>query len=275
MKYFDPKQIEISKLYSLLSDAVTPRPIAFVSTVDSDGNKNLSPFSFFGMFSINPPILVFSPTRRIRNNTTKHTLENVKTTKEAVICLVNQEIAQQMSLASTEYPDGINEFEKAGFTALKSKKVQPALVKESPINFECKVNDVLALGEEGGAGNMVICEVVGIHINENVLDKNEKIDPLKLDIVSRYGGNWYGRTTEEGLFEMEKPISKMGVGFDLLPTEIKNSSTLTGHHLAILASIEMLPKNKKFSDSKKIHEKAKLLIDDGKVTEAWKTLELR
>ncbi len=273
MKHFDPKQIEIAKLYSLLSDAVTPRPIAFVSTVDVNGNRNLSPFSFFGMFSINPPILVFSPTRRIRNNTTKHTLENVKATKEAVICLVNQEIAQQMSLASTEYPDGINEFEKAGFTALTSKIVQPALVEESPINFECKVNDIIALGEKGGAGNMVICEVVGIHIHENILDENEKIDPLKLDIISRFGGNWYGRTTDEGLFEIEKPISKMGVGFDSLPDEIKNSDILTGHHLAILASIESLPKNKKFNDSSKVHEKVKQLIDEGKVTEAWKTLE--
>ncbi len=273
MKYFDPKQIEISKLYSLLSDAVTPRPIAFVSTVDSDGNKNLSPFSFFGMFSVNPPILVFSPTRRIRNNTTKHTLQNVIATKEAVICLVNQEIAQQMSLASTEYPDGINEFEKAGFTALQSKKVQPALVKESPINFECKVNDVITLGKEGGAGNMVICEVIGIHINEQIFDKNEKIDPLKLDIVSRYGGNWYGRTTENGLFEIEKPISKMGIGFDLLPKEIRNSKILTGHHLALLATIEALPKSNEFTNSNSVHEKAKQLIDEGKVAEAWKILE--
>jgi len=273
MKYFDPKQIEIAKLYSLLSDAVTPRPIAFVSTVDADGNPNLSPFSFFGMFSINPPILIFSPTRRIRNNTTKHTLENVLATKEAVICLVNQEIAQQMSLASTEYPDGINEFEKAGFTALKSKLVKPALVKESPMNFECKVNDVVALGDKGGAGNLVICEVIGIHVNENILDKNEKIDPLKLDIVSRYGGNWYGKSTKNGLFEIEKPISKMGIGFDLLPKEISKSTVLSGHQLAILASIESLPENKSFSASESIHRKARQLIDEGKVKEAWKILE--
>lgn len=274
MIHFDPNQIEIAKLYSLLSDTVTPRPIAFVSTVDTKGNKNLSPFSFFGMFSINPPILVFSPTRRIRNNTTKHTLENAKATKEVVICLVNQKIAQQMSLASTEYPDGINEFEKAGFTALKSKVVQPALIKESHINFECKVNDVIALGKEGGAGNMVICEVVGIHVNEKVLDNDGKINPLKLDIVSRYGGNWYGRTTKEGLFEMEKPISKMGIGFDLLPKEIRNSKVLSGHHLAILASIESIPENNRFSDSGAVHKNAKQLIDDGKIDEAWKVLTI-
>jgi len=273
MKYFEPKQLEIAKLYSFLSDAVTPRPIAFVSTLSEDGKPNLSPFSFFGMFSINPPILIFSPTRRIRNNTTKHTLENVLQTKEAVICLVNQEIAQQMSLASTEYPDGINEFEKAGFTPIKSKIVQPALVKESPINFECKVNDVIALGDKGGAGNLVICEVVGMHINENILDGDGKIDPLKLDIVSRYGGNWYGKTTKEGLFEIEKPISKMGIGFDLLPKEISNSSILSGHHLAILASIESLPEKVAFTESKSRHQQAKQLIDEGKVTEAWQTLE--
>jgi len=274
MKHFDPNQIEIAKLYSLLSDAVTPRPIAFVSTVDEDGNQNLSPFSFFGMFSINPPILIFSPTRRIRNGTTKHTLENVLATKEAVICLVNQEIAQQMSLASTEYPDGVNEFEKAGFTAISSKVVKPALIKESPVNFECKVNDVVSLGNEGGAGSLVICQVVGIHINEDILDENDKIDPLKLDIISRFGGNLYGKTTPEGLFEIEKPISKMGIGFDLLPKEIRNSAVLSGHHLAILASIETLPKNTNYTDSTVIHKKAKQLIDEGKSNEAWKILEI-
>ena len=161
----------------------------------------------------------------------------------------------------------------AGFTAIPSKKIQPALVKESPINFECKVNDIITLGKEGGAGNMVICEVIGIHINEQIFDKNEKIDPLKLDIVSRYGGNWYGRTTENGLFEIEKPISKMGIGFDLLPKEIRNSKILTGHHLALLATIEALPKSNEFTNSNSVHEKAKQLIDEGKVAEAWKILE--
>lgn len=273
MKHFDPSKIEIAKLYSLLSDAVTPRPIAFVSTVDTNGNRNLSPFSFFGMFSINPPILIFSPTRRIRNNTTKHTLENVLATKEAVICLVNQEIAQQMSLASTEYPDGVNEFEKAGFTAIESKLVKPALVKEAPMNFECKVNDVVSLGNEGGAGSLVICQVIAIHVNEHILDENDKINPLKLDIISRFGGNWYGRTTPEGLFEIEKPISKMGIGFDLLPKEIRSSKVLSGHHLAILASIESLPKNANYTESSLIHQKAKQFIDQGRIDEAWKILE--
>ena len=232
MKYFEPKEIEASKLYSLLSDAVTPRPIAFVSTIDDKGNKNLSPFSFFGMFSINPPILIFSPSRRVRDNTTKDTLENVLKTKEAVICMVNQEIVHQMSLSSTEYSSDINEFEKSGLTELKASKVKPSLVKESPVNFECKVNDVISMGNEGGAGSLVICEVVAIHADEEIFDENNNIDALKYNIISRYGGNWYGKTTKEGLFKIEKPISRIGIGVDNLPPEIKNIKVFTGHHLA-------------------------------------------
>jgi flavin reductase (DIM6/NTAB) family NADH-FMN oxidoreductase RutF len=272
MKYFEPKEIEASKLYSLLSDAVTPRPIAFVSTIDDKGNKNLSPFSFFGMFSINPPILIFSPSRRVRDNTTKDTLENVLKTKEAVICMVNQEIVHQMSLSSTEYSSDINEFEKSGLTELKASKVKPSLVKESPVNFECKVNDVISMGNEGGAGSLVICEVVAIHADEEIFDENNNIDALKYNIISRYGGNWYGKTTKEGLFKIEKPISRIGIGVDNLPPEIKNIKVFTGHHLAQLATIETLPNMDSFNSSKSVHIKVKELIENGKTEEAWRLL---
>ncbi|MCP3933021.1 MAG: flavin reductase family protein [Bacteroidetes bacterium] len=272
MKYFDPQDIETSALYRILSDAVTPRPIAFVSTVDAKGNKNLSPFSFFGIFSINPPILVFSPTRRVRDNTTKDTLENVLETKEAVICMVNQKIVHQMSLSSTEYSAVINEFVKSGLTEVKATKVKPSLVKESPLNFECKVIDVISMGNEGGAGNLIICEVVAIHANENIFDQNNKIDALKYDVISRYGGNWYGKTTKEGLFEIEKPISSRGIGIDQLPQEIRKSKVLTGYHLAQLATIEKLPDNGSYNPSESIHVRAKELIEEGKTEEAWTLL---
>ena len=208
--------------------------------MDEDGNVNLSPFSFFNVFSANPPILVFSPARRVRDNTTKHTLDNVLKTKEVVINIVNHAMVQQMSLSSTEYPDGVNEFVKAGFTELASELVKPPRVSESPVQFECKVNEVIALGEEGGAGNLIIAEVIKLHIDESILDSEEKIDPVKIDAVARMGGNWYNRS-KEGMFEVIKPIRTMGIGVDALPESIRNSSVLTGNDLGILGNSEKIP----------------------------------
>tara|TARA_B100000902_G_C27301087_1_gene912831 strand:- start:109 stop:948 length:840 start_codon:yes stop_codon:yes gene_type:complete len=268
---------ETKNLYQYLSAAITPRPIAFVSTIDSKGNKNLSPFSFFNVFSINPPILVFSPVRRARNNTSKHTLDNIYQVKECVISLVTEEIVQQVSLSSCDFDAKTNEFEKAGFTEVKSDLVEPARIKESPINFECKINDIINLGQEGGAGSLVICEALKIHINEKVLDKNEKIDPFKLNIVSRLGENWYGKTTQDSLYKITKPISKIGMGIDNLPEEIKNSAILTGNELAILASAENIPFKKDFPHrlDKKLSEKhilAKEFLSQDKVDDAWQIL---
>ncbi len=277
IKTIDVKSGETAGLYQYLSAAVTPRPIAFVSTIDAEGNKNLSPFSFFNVFSVNPPILVFSPVRRVRNNTSKHTLDNVHQVKECVISLVTEEIAQQVSLASCDFDSATNEFEKAGFTEVKSDLITPSRIKESPINFECKVNEIITLGEEGGAGSLVLCEILKMHIDTEVLDENNAIDPFKLNIVSRLGANWYGKTTKESLYEIAKPISRMGMGIDNLPEEIRNSSILTGNELAILASAENIPEKKEFSfrDKKSTAEKhilAKELLSQEKAGDAWQIL---
>jgi flavin reductase (DIM6/NTAB) family NADH-FMN oxidoreductase RutF len=277
IKTIDVKSGETAGLYQYLSAAVTPRPIAFVSTIDKDGNKNLSPFSFFNVFSVNPPILVFSPVRRVRNNTSKHTLDNVHQVKECVISLVNEDIAQQVSLASCDFNAETNEFEKAGFTEVKSDLVAPSRIKESPVNFECKVNKVITLGQEGGAGSLVLCEVLKMHIDEAILDENGNIDPFKLNIVSRLGANWYGKTTKKSLYEIAKPISRMGMGIDNLPKEIRNSKILTGNELAILASAENIPEKKEFSlrDKKNTKEKhilAKELLSQEKSGDAWQIL---
>ena len=277
IKTIDITAGEIENLYQYLSAAVTPRPIAFVSTIDSKGNKNLSPFSFFNVFSIKPPILVFSPVRRARNNTSKHTLDNLHQVKECVVCLVSQEMVQQVSLSSCDFNAETNEFEKAGFTEMKSDTVTPSRVKESPINFECKINDIITLGKEGGSGSLVLCEVLKIHINENVLNTNDMIDPFKLNIVSRLGDNWYGKTTQESIYEIVKPISRIGMGIDNLPEEIRRSEILTGNELAILASVENIPKKNEFilRDNKDIEEKhilAKEFLGQGKVEDAWQIL---
>ena len=240
IKTIDVKSGETAGLYQYLSAAITPRPIAFVSTIDTSGNKNLSPFSFFNVFSVNPPILVFSPVRRMRNNTSKHTLDNVLQLKECVISLVTEDIAQQASLSSCDFDSETNEFEKAGFTEIKSDLVSPPRVKESPINFECKINEVISLGQEGGAGSLVLCEVLKIHIDETVLDENNAIDPLKLNIVSRLGANWYGRTTKDSLYEIAKPISRIGMGFDNLPEDIRNSKILTGNGFLISKNLNKI-----------------------------------
>ncbi|MEP3838204.1 MAG: flavin reductase family protein [Algibacter sp.] len=240
MPSIDPKSLSTSKLHGYLLSAIAPRPIAFASTIDTEGNPNLSPFSFFNVFSANPPILIFSPARRVKNNTTKHTLQNAEITKEVVINVVNFNMVHQMSLSSTEYPEGVNEFEKAGLTMLKSDLVKPFRVAEAPVQFECKVNEIIKLGAEGGAGNLIICEVVKLHIDDNVLDENDAIDQKKLDLVARAGGSYYSRA-KEGFFEIPKPIATLGVGVDALPDDVKNSTVLTGNDLGMLGNIEGLP----------------------------------
>ena len=277
MLIIDPKTEKTSIVHKYILGAVAPRPIAFASTIDNDGNLNLSPFSFFNAFSANPPILAFSPARRVRGNTIKHTLENVLENKEVVISIVTTEMAHQVSLSSSDFPKGINEFEKAGFTPIKSEKIKPFCVKESPVNFECKVNRVISLGEEGGAGNLVICEILKIHINDDILDSEKNIDPLKLNAFSRLGGNWYGKATKDSLFQLAKPIGIIGMGFDDLPEEIRNSSILSGSDLAILASSENIPAKKEFTlrEEKNTTEKhilAKELLSQGKLEDAWQIL---
>ncbi|TVZ52770.1 flavin reductase family protein [Dokdonia sp. Hel_I_53] len=240
MLTIDPKEIPVSQLFGHLTGAVGPRPIAFASTVDKDGNVNLAPFSFFNVFGANPPILVYSPSRSGRDNTTKNTLDNVLEVSECTVNIVNYAMVQQMSLASTAYDKGINEFIKSGLTPVASEMVQPPRVSESPVQFECNVIEVKPLGDQGGAGNLVICEVLKIHLSKNILDENGGIDPVKIDQVSRLGGNWYGRA-KEGLFEVPKPVARTGIGVDQIPQDIRNSSVLTGNDLGMLGNVENLP----------------------------------
>ncbi|MDC3258074.1 flavin reductase family protein [Flavobacteriales bacterium] len=277
IKTIDITNGETDGLYKYLSSAITPRPIALVSTIDKDGNKNLAPFSFFNIFSVNPPIMIFSPVKSARFGNNKDTLENVKQIKECVIGLVNEDIAQQVSLASCSFDKNVNEFEKAGLIEVKSDLVTPSRISESPINFECKVNDIITLGDEGGAGNLVLAQILKIHIDKSILDVNENIDPFKLNIVSRYGGDWYGKTTKNSLYKIAKPISKVGMGIDRLPDTIKNSSILSGSDLATLASIEEMPikDNLQSNTNRNLEEKhilAKQLLKEGNALEAWKIL---
>ncbi|WP_291868252.1 flavin reductase family protein [Maribacter sp.] len=243
----DPQEIEITQLHGLLLSAVAPRPIAFASTVDGEGNINLSPFSFFNVFSANPPILIFSPARRVRDNTTKHTLENVLETKEVVINTVNFPMVEQMSLASTEYGKGVNEFKKAGLTPISSIKVKAPRVKESPVSFECIVENVIAMGDEGGAGNLVIAKVVLIHVEDSYTDEKGKLDTTKLDMVARMGESWYTRANEASLFEIPKPIFTQGIGVDKLPSHISDSEILTGNNLGRLGNVEKIPSEKEIT----------------------------
>lgn len=283
-----PQEIPTGKLHGYLLGSVSPRPICFASTVDKEGNVNLSPYSFFNVFSAKPPILIFSPARRVRDNTTKHTLENVLETKEVVINIVNYAMVQQMSLSSTEYAKGVNEFVKAGFTEIPSEIVTPPRVAEAPVQLECKVKEVIALGTEGGAGNLVICEVVKLHIDESILDEAGVIDPLKIDTVSRMGGNWYSRA-KDGLFEVPKPLLTLGIGVDSLPLEVQNSTVLTGNDLGLLGNVEQLPseefiQNFILNASETIqyavttgeiedrHLAAKGLVSEGKIMEALSLL---
>ena len=240
MKSFLPDSLPTKKLHGLLLGAVGPRPIAFASTINEEGRPNLSPYSFFNVFSSNPPIMIFSPSRRVRNNTTKHTLQNAESTGEVVVNIVNYEIVQQMSLSSTEYDEGVNEFEKSGLTMLESDIVKPFRVKESPVQFECKVIKIEALGENGGAGNLIFGEVVKVHVNESIISDDLVIDQHKIDQVARMGGNWYSRA-KLGMFEVPKPLASLGLGVDALPVSIKNSKVLTGNDLGKLGNLNDLP----------------------------------
>ena len=229
------------QLQDYLQYAIAPRPICFASTIDAQGNINLSPFSFFNMFSTKPPICVFSPARRVRDNTTKHTLENVLEVRECVINIVNYDMVQQMSLASTEYAKGVNEFEKAGFTMLKSDFISPPRIAEAPVQFECVVNEIIPLGDSNGAGNLILAEIKVIHINEEILDGSGKIDQKKIDLVARLGGDWYCRVTEDNLFQVAKPLAKLGIGVDALPKSVRLSKVLTGNDLGMLGNVLQLP----------------------------------
>lgn len=282
-----------AELQNYLQYAIAPRPICFASTIDKEGNVNLSPFSFFNLFSTNPPLCVFSPARRVRDNTTKHTLENVLEVKECVINIVNYSMVQQTSLASVEYPKGTNEFIKAGFTPIDSELVRPPRVAEAPVQMECIVKDVIHLGDQAGAGNLILAEIKLIHIHEEILDAEGKIDQEKIDLVARLGGDWYCRVTKQNLFKVAKPVRTMGIGVDAIPTVIRNSKILTGNNLGQLGNVEVLPVAEEIELIKnspgikeiisetmsepelrevKIHSWAKKLLDSGDVQTAWKIL---
>ncbi len=271
IKSIDTSQVTPAESIQYLQNAVAPRPIALVSTVDSEGNVNLSPFSFFNVFSSNPPILVFSPSRRVRDTTTKHTLENIEQVRECVINTVSYDIVHQSSLASTEYEKGINEFHKAGFTEVPSLKVKPPRVKESKASFECKVNDLIHLGEGGGAGTLIICEVLMIHVDEMVLNDRGLIDTKKIDLVGRMGESYYTHSNGDSLFEIPKPIFNKGIGVDKLPEQIRKSTVLTGNDLAMLANVEKISDGT-FKEDELAHIHAKDLLRDGDVKGAWDML---
>jgi len=287
MLTIDPKELTTPQLHGYLQSAVGPRPIALASTIDANGVPNLSPFSFFNLFSSNPPILIFSPSRRVRDNTVKHTLLNADLNREVVINVVNYNMVQQTSLSSTEYGLGVNEFEKAGFTMQPSDIVKPFRVKEAPVQFECRVNDIIPLGAEGGAGNLVLCEVLKMHIDESVLDANGNIDQHKIDLVSRLGGNWYSRSAD-GLFEVEKPLTTLGVGVDAIPKFVKTSKIFEGNDLGKLGNTQTLPTTEEIdifvkesfevkgvlsADDEDVKlQKAKEYLDANRVNDAWKVL---
>jgi len=283
----DPAASDNATVYGILAGAVSPRPIAFASTLDAEGRPNLAPYSFFNVFSSNPPVVVFSPVRRGRDNTTKHTLDNILETKEVVINIVNYAMVQQMSLASTEYDAGVDEFIKAGFTKVESEAVKPFRVKESPVQLECKVKEVVAMGDQGGAGNLVICEVVRMHLHEEILDEAGRIDDHKIDLVARMGGNWYTRAID-GMFEVPKPLRNLGVGVDQIPEAFRTSSILTGNDLGRLGNVDVLPQAEEIraylsedeqlqhmaTDKKNpdLHLRIKKLISNDKIQEAWKLI---
>lgn len=272
MIQFDPQAIDQQRLHRLLLGSIAPRPIAFASTVDKSGNPNLSPFSCFNFFGVNPTTLIFSPSRRGRDNTTKHTFENLLEVPEVVINMVSFDIVQQMSLASTEYPKGVNEFIKAGLSPLKSEKIRPFRVKESPVQFECKVRQIIETGDGAGAANLIICEILLIHINENILDEKGEIDVDKIDLVGRLGGDYYVRTSGSGKFIVPKPLQRLGIGIDALPEKIKFSKYLSGNDLGQLGNVEKLPDTDalnqiefdltKLKDESMICELAKKLISE-------------
>jgi flavin reductase (DIM6/NTAB) family NADH-FMN oxidoreductase RutF len=287
----DLKDLTAPQKQNWLQHAIAPRPICFASTIDKNGNINLSPFSFFNLFSSNPPVIVFSPSRRVRDNTTKHTLQNVLEVPEAVVNIVDYDMVQQTSLASCEFAKGVNEFIKAGFTPVPSTMVKPPMVKESKVQLECKVLEIKPLGTEGGAGNLVICEVLLMHIDDSILNEEKTmIDQRKLHHVARLGGDWYCKVEESNLFRIEKPNVKLGIGVDALPENIRNSKILTGNNLGQLANVHDMPVvDPAFDDNhlkqiiqyysvnpdemeKELHRYAKKLLDAGKVNEAWQVL---
>jgi len=293
MRSFDPKELETARLHGLLLSAVSPRPIAFASTIDATGRPNLAPFSFFNVFSANPPIAVFSPARRVKGNTTKHTLQNVESTKEVVINVVNHDLLYQMNLASSEYPEGVNEFGKTGLTPIASLKVKPFRVKESPVQLECKVREVVKLGADGGAGNLVVCEVVMMHFSEAVFTKEGTVNPHKLDLMARMGGDWYCRASGSAIFEVPKPGRELGIGVDAMPENIRESHTLSGNDLGLLGGVAQLPTKEevarfreqpsiskllKFMEKnpsdvrKQLHQNAQGLLLSGRIDDAWKVL---
>jgi flavin reductase (DIM6/NTAB) family NADH-FMN oxidoreductase RutF len=287
---FDLSQLTTAEKQYYLQHIVAPRPICFASTIDKEGKVNLSPFSFFNMFSSNPPIVIFSPSRRVRDNSTKHSLQNVMEVPEVVINIVSYDMVQQASLASCEYPKGVDEFEKSGFTKEAATLVKPPMVKESKAKMECKVLEIKTLGEQGGAGNLVICEVLRIHIDDSLLVDNKNIDQTRLEHVARLGGDWYCHVSKDNLFKVPKPNIKLGIGFDALPAGIRHSKYLTGNHLGQLANVHEMPVvQPSFDDDhlknivqyfsvnpedmeKELHLYAARLLDQGKVDEAWQVL---
>jgi flavin reductase (DIM6/NTAB) family NADH-FMN oxidoreductase RutF len=287
---FDLKQLKPFEKQYYLQHVIAPRPICFASTIDKNGNVNLSPFSFFNMFSSNPPIVIFSPSRRVRDNTTKHSLQNVMEVPEVVINIVGYDMVQQTSLTSCEYPKGTDEFIKAGFTKEPATLVKPPMVKESKAKLECKVLEIKSLGEEGGAGNLVICEVLRLHLDDSLLTDDKKFDQSKLELVARLGGDWYCKVSKENLFMVPKPNIKLGIGIDALPRSIRLSNILTGNHLGQLGNVHEMPVvEPSFDDEhlknivqyfsvnpadmeKEIHLYAAKLLNEGKVADAWQVL---
>jgi flavin reductase (DIM6/NTAB) family NADH-FMN oxidoreductase RutF len=293
MKIINPEEISVAEFHSVLLGAIAPRPIAFVSTIDLEGRVNLSPFSFFNVFGSNPPIAIFSPARRVRGNTSKHSLENVREVPEVVINIVNYAMVEQMSLASTEYDKGVNEFVKAGFTPMASTLIKPPRVAESPVAFECKVKQIIETGTEGGAGNLIVCEILLVHINEEILNEAGKIDQHKIDLVGRLGGDWYVRASGNALFEVEKPLAKKGIGIDQIPENIRLSRILTGNNLGKLGNVEQMPspaevqafaeeldlpqlknqfKNDKNGLAVYLHQLAQNYLANNETEKAWKVL---
>lgn len=290
MKTIDISTLPVMEKQQWLQHAIAPRPICFASTIDQQGNVNLSPFSFFNLFSSNPPIVIFSPARRGRDNTTKHTLENVLEIPECVINIVDYAMVQQMSLSSCEFPKGVNEFVKAGFTQQASTRVQPPMVKEAKIKLECKVNEVKSLGENGGAGQLVIAEVLCMHVDESILGDDGKIDQQKLELVARLGGDWYCKVDRTNLFKVPKPNTQLGIGIDQLPDSVRNSTILTGNHLGMLGNVHAMPDiDASFSDDRvknifqyysvsptemetELHKYAAELLNAGNIEKAWQVL---
>ena len=287
---FDLKDLSPGQKQYYLQHVVAPRPVCFASTISKDGVVNLSPFSFFNLFSSNPPVVIFSPARRVRDNSTKHTLENVKEVPEVVINIVTYDMVQQTSLASCEFPREVDEFTKAGFTKEPATVVLPPMVKESKAKLECRVLEIKSLGEEGGAGQLVICEVLKLHLADSLLDSDKKFDQTKLELIARLGGDWYCKVSKDNLFTVPKPNVKLGIGIDALPESIRSSKLLTGNHLGMLGNVHELPVvEPSFEDDhlknifqyyavnpaemeREVHRYAAQLLDQHKVHEAWQVL---